>query len=101
MGAGMKHEEYADAVGREIAAFADLVRGADLAQPVPTCPGWTLADLVRHTGRVHRWATHIVRERATAYVPIARVRVDVPAEDAALAKWQRASVPTRRAARGC
>jgi uncharacterized protein (TIGR03083 family) len=28
---------------------------------VPSCPEWTLADLVRHTGRVHRWAALIVR----------------------------------------
>src|SRR6185312_4915460 len=24
--------------------------------PVPTCPRWTTADLVRHQGSVHRWA---------------------------------------------
>ncbi len=34
--------------------------GPDTAR-VPACPEWTLADLVRHTGRVHRWAARIVR----------------------------------------
>jgi uncharacterized protein (TIGR03083 family) len=28
----------------------------DLDAPVPTCPGWTLGDLLIHLGRVHRWA---------------------------------------------
>ncbi|WP_068271923.1 maleylpyruvate isomerase N-terminal domain-containing protein [Aldersonia kunmingensis] len=37
--------------GDRIAAMpADL-----LDAPVPTVPGWTLEDVVRHTGRVHRW----------------------------------------------
>ncbi|GAA2755749.1 maleylpyruvate isomerase family mycothiol-dependent enzyme [Actinopolymorpha rutila] len=34
--------------------------GPDSAR-VPACPEWTLADLVAHTGRVHRWAAEIVR----------------------------------------
>lgn len=25
--------------------------------PVPTCPGWTVEDLLAHLGMVHRWAT--------------------------------------------
>ncbi len=29
---------------------------ADLAAPVAHCPGWTLRDLIDHTGRIHRWA---------------------------------------------
>jgi uncharacterized protein (TIGR03083 family) len=83
----MEHQEYALAAGEQIAAFAQLVYGTDLAQPVPTCPGWTLEDLVRHTGRVHRWATHLVRERATSYVPAAKVPMDLPPEPVALPDW--------------
>ncbi|MBV9313941.1 MAG: maleylpyruvate isomerase N-terminal domain-containing protein [Pseudonocardia sp.] len=30
----------------------------------PTCPGWTLCNLVTHVGREHRWAAAIVRDRA-------------------------------------
>src|ERR1700744_4969929 len=30
---------------------------------VPPCPEWTVRDLVRHTGGVHRWATGFVRGR--------------------------------------
>ena len=28
-----------------------------LDAPVPSVPGWTLEDVVRHTGKVHRWVT--------------------------------------------
>lgn len=43
--------------------FADGLRGADFATPVPTCPGWTLTQLLRHLGRGHRWVAQIVREQ--------------------------------------
>lgn len=40
--------------------FADAAASGDLESPVPTCPGWTLSDLVGHLGWVHRWAAHAV-----------------------------------------
>jgi uncharacterized protein (TIGR03083 family) len=30
---------------------------------VPTCPDWTVRDLARHIGGVHRWAANYVRGR--------------------------------------
>lgn len=33
----------------------------DGSAPVEHCPGWDVADLVRHLGGVHRWATANVR----------------------------------------
>lgn len=36
---------------------------ADLSAPVPTCPGWTVSDLVGHLGGVQRWATVAIVER--------------------------------------
>ncbi len=49
--------------GLRTAALA-LVRYADragLEAPVPTCPGWTVRDLVAHQGNVHRWAVANLR----------------------------------------
>lgn len=40
--------------------FGDLARDAALDAPVPSCPGWSLRDLVVHLGFVHRWAAHAV-----------------------------------------
>lgn len=40
----------------QVTAFADAASAGsvDLATPVPTCPDWSLRDLARHLGRVHR-----------------------------------------------
>jgi uncharacterized protein (TIGR03083 family) len=42
--------------------FAAELEGGDLAAPVPTCPGWTLADLGEHLRVTHAWAAHAVVE---------------------------------------
>ncbi len=47
----------------ETARLAELLAGADPGTPVPTCPGWTLSDLVTHVGSTHRWVIHIFRHR--------------------------------------
>jgi uncharacterized protein (TIGR03083 family) len=49
-------ERYAAAAGR----FADAIADADLKARLPTCPGWTVYDLVCHLGNVHAWAATIV-----------------------------------------
>ncbi|SHN46973.1 TIGR03083 family protein [Cryptosporangium aurantiacum] len=58
--------DYPAALLAEDRRFAEHLRGADLATPVPTCPGWTLQQLLRHLGRGHRWAAQIVREQRDA-----------------------------------
>ncbi|MEV4331288.1 maleylpyruvate isomerase family mycothiol-dependent enzyme [Streptomyces sp. NPDC049597] len=52
--------------GQLLAAAADA---AGPGAPVPTCPGWRMRDLLRHTGTVHRWATSFVTEGHTSYRP--------------------------------
>ncbi|MCX4695016.1 maleylpyruvate isomerase family mycothiol-dependent enzyme [Streptomyces sp. NBC_01408] len=53
----------------EAAAFDQAVRRA--LEPggetplVPSCPGWSVSDLVGHLGSVHRYVGHILRERLT------------------------------------
>jgi len=46
---------YLDSLQRSADAFADAVAAASAATPVPSCPEWELADLVRHLGTHHRW----------------------------------------------
>jgi uncharacterized protein (TIGR03083 family) len=55
--------DYAALFLEQNRAFSDLVRNADEAKPVPTCPGWSLGQLIRHVGRGDRWAAQIVRDR--------------------------------------
>ena len=42
-------------------AFVRYADRAGLAAPVPTCPKWTVRELVAHQGVVHRWAAALVR----------------------------------------
>jgi uncharacterized protein (TIGR03083 family) len=36
---------------------------------VPTCPGWQVRDVLRHTGMVHRWATAFITEGYVRFHP--------------------------------
>ena len=54
--------QHVDALEREGLAFACAAEKAGLDAAVPTCPEWTVRDLARHTGYVHRWAAFYVRE---------------------------------------
>jgi len=61
--------DYVPHFRREIAAFEDAVRrasDADDAPPVPSCPGWSMSDLLVHLGYVHRYVIHIVEHRLAA-----------------------------------
>ncbi|MCP3798024.1 maleylpyruvate isomerase family mycothiol-dependent enzyme [Allokutzneria sp. A3M-2-11 16] len=59
--------EWLTCFQREAGAFEGAVRRADGQAPiVPSCPQWTLTDLVLHLGYVHRVVTSIVTERLTA-----------------------------------
>ncbi|QJY50075.1 maleylpyruvate isomerase N-terminal domain-containing protein [Pseudonocardia broussonetiae] len=53
--------DHSAALLEQNAQLATRVADADPATPVPTCPGWTLQQLVRHVGRGDRWAATIVR----------------------------------------
>lgn len=57
--------DTAEALKAENAAFAELLADADLSRPVPTCPEWTLRQLMVHVGRGDRWCAHIVAERSS------------------------------------
>src|ERR1019366_3076936 len=45
----------------------------DQSLPIPTCPEWTLRQLVTHVGRAHRWAAEITRRRSDAIIPFREV----------------------------
>jgi uncharacterized protein (TIGR03083 family) len=48
---------------------------------VPTCPGWTLLQLLRHVGRGDRWAAQIIADRADASLDPRLVREGRPPAD--------------------
>ncbi|MFB7057556.1 maleylpyruvate isomerase family mycothiol-dependent enzyme [Streptomyces vinaceus] len=83
----MNPAQHTAAVAAEAAGFVATVKAADLSAPVPTCPGWTLADLTRHVGSVHRWFTELLR-RGVQQPPTSRdVDLRLPEEPAGLPDW--------------
>lgn len=42
-------------------ALATALNG-DPATPVPSCPGWSVTDLVAHVGSYHRWAADLIHD---------------------------------------
>ncbi|MFI7364238.1 maleylpyruvate isomerase family mycothiol-dependent enzyme [Streptomyces sp. NPDC050149] len=65
----MKIAEHIRSLDAEGRLLADAAQEAGTGAPVPTCPGWQVRDLLRHTAMVHTWAASFVTEGHTAYVP--------------------------------
>lgn len=63
----MTPDEYLARLGELTTGFAQVVRTADHAAPVPCCGDWLLRDLTVHLGNVHLWATEIVRTGKPAF----------------------------------
>ncbi|MER6199152.1 maleylpyruvate isomerase family mycothiol-dependent enzyme [Streptomyces sp. NPDC001586] len=87
----MNPAQHGAAVAAETAAFVAAVEAADLSTPVPTCPGWTLEDLTRHVGSVHRWFTELLRRRIQQPPTSREVDLRLPEQPEGLPDWLAAS----------
>ena len=58
--------EYLAAIRRECDRFYATANDADPDLGVPSCPGWSIADLVWHLGEVHWFWTEVIDTRATS-----------------------------------
>jgi uncharacterized protein (TIGR03083 family) len=56
----VNYESHCTALRREGRALTVAARTAGVGAPVPSCPEWTVADLLGHVGRLHRWIAAIV-----------------------------------------
>ena len=54
-------EQHLAGIDAAVDRMAVWSRAAGPDAEVPTCPGWTVRDLLAHQGMVHRWATAVVR----------------------------------------
>jgi uncharacterized protein (TIGR03083 family) len=78
------------ALERAAAEVPVLLADADPAGPVPSCPGWTVAELVTHLGETHLWAERCVR-LGDPQPP----EIETPTTDRAeLAAWYRGCADT-------
>ncbi|MFE9768918.1 maleylpyruvate isomerase family mycothiol-dependent enzyme [Streptomyces sp. NPDC005808] len=69
VGEGLGFERCCAEIVTQAGFLAAVLPGADLAAEVPSCPGWTVNQLVRHLGGGQRWAEEIVRTRAAQPPP--------------------------------
>ena len=82
--------DFLAAIRRESDRFAELAEGADPTGHVPSCPEWSIADLVWHLGEVHWfWGTD-VELRASSPGEIEPRKPARPDGYAELVGWARA-----------
>jgi uncharacterized protein (TIGR03083 family) len=79
--------QYVDLAVAEIRRLADTCRGADPATPVPSCPGWDLAELQRHVGGVHRWAATMVERSSQERLRRDELELGIPEDPTRLPDW--------------
>ena len=58
----MEYAEHIEAIERESSAFARALMKGDADAQVPTCPDWTVRDLVKHVGGVLGFWSHVLAE---------------------------------------
>ncbi|GHJ46303.1 hypothetical protein Cs7R123_36450 [Catellatospora sp. TT07R-123] len=78
-------EFWLDSLRTDAAAFRTVAAEADLTATVPTCPDWTVLDLVQHLGGVYRWIRGFAGRGVTTAPDPASRRHDYPGADATLA----------------
>jgi uncharacterized protein (TIGR03083 family) len=63
------YERCLDEITEQTEALAAAIDGADLTVQVPSCPGWTVGQLLRHVGGGMRWIEESTRSRSTGPAP--------------------------------
>ena len=82
--------DFLAAIRRDADRFHEVAAAADPTAAVPSCPGWTVADLVWHLGEVHWfWATD-VEQRASDPDDVEAAKPERPTGYPELATWARA-----------
>ncbi|MBC3843156.1 maleylpyruvate isomerase family mycothiol-dependent enzyme [Streptacidiphilus sp. 4-A2] len=83
--------DHRAAVAAQTARFVDILAGADYALAVQSCPGWTLADLVKHVGSVQRWFSALLNQRIQQPPTSRDVELELPEKEADYPEWLTAS----------
>lgn len=74
----IEHTAYVQAVREQSEHFLEALAGVDPATPVPSCDGWTAADLLWHLGEVQHFWAQVTRGASPDEV----TTEDRPADDA-------------------
>ncbi len=95
----MSDDTLFNSVREQTRLLASWTRGADPALPVPSCPDWTLADLVEHVGSTQQWVAALTEGRVVE--PQAAFAVaweKAPAQPTAWTDWLHRSADRAAAA---
>ena len=82
------HHVYRSWLADEGQALAAALDG-NPTTPVPSCPGWSITDLVAHVGSYHRWAADLLQDASQQPRAPYSLR---PEPNATLAEWYRDSL---------
>ncbi|QUQ65254.1 maleylpyruvate isomerase family mycothiol-dependent enzyme [Kutzneria sp. CA-103260] len=83
----LPYTTYCDAITDEAARIASIAAAHDLTAKVPSCPDWTLADLVRHVGVLQQWFAAMIDRRSPTRLSPREVAYGVPADIAGYPEW--------------
>ncbi len=82
-------DRYARILRAEGTLLADAI-GEDLTLPVPSCPGWTIADVLRHLGLSVLWLSQLFDEKSLE--PPVPLDPDIAPLDGELVFWLGAGI---------
>jgi uncharacterized protein (TIGR03083 family) len=86
---GVEVQQLIDVLEAEGIRLAQASQQASLDAAVPSCPGWTVRDLITHIGGVHRWAAAIVGGGLPESDDATNALVGTGPDDAVLLDWYR------------
>ncbi len=84
----MESAAYVRAIRRESERLVLAAEAAGLDVAVPSCPGWTVSELLGHVGRAHRWSLATI-ERGDGEMAVVD-ELEQPPEPAGRVAWVRA-----------
>ena len=77
----LEFSAYLDHLAADSARFSEVLRRTPYDSPVPTCPGWTAADLFFHLAEVQNFWARIVGRRLTTSEQVAELKTVRPDDD--------------------
>lgn len=88
MTTSLSFDQHLDVIAQAVGALTKHAAAAGTDADVPTCPRWTVVDLLAHMGIVHRWAAANLRGDDSATPSKTAILREVPADE--LVGWVRA-----------
>jgi uncharacterized protein (TIGR03083 family) len=95
----MTAERRRQALRAHTERLVECVMAADAHAAVPTCPGWTVSDLVAHVGETQHWVADIIERRIVDPAQLPMEMAVVPTEPDDWPAWL--SAGAARATEAC